>query len=264
MTPIGNMGPFESVSLKGKALANGVPTFVHQLPLTKGGIAGTDLPFGRIVCSTPSVNRREFNLGAADGSIIQGIVIFNPSIARADPGMNNYYFAGRACTIATMGLVDVLEYDLAYSAPVEGSTVWANKTTGLLAFNDGTDIAAAGTGYVKLNAWVYEALDPNGAKVFFNFPLVNTLTRVTTTKVATPVATPVAGAVALGTQVTLDTTTPGARIFYTLDDTAPDMSSIEYTGTPIVIQGATTLRAIAIKDGMDPSTELDADYTITP
>lgn len=257
----GNMGPFESVSLKGKALANGVPTFVHQLPLTKGGIAGTDLPFGRIVCSTPATNRREFLLGVKDNSIIQGVVIFNPSIARADPGMNNYYFAGRACTIATMGLVDILEYDLTKSAPVEGSTVWVKKDNGLLAFNDGTDIA--GDGYVKINAWVYEALDPNGAKVFFNFPLVDTLARVTTTKVATPTATPGASAQPLGTQVSLDTTTPGARIFYTLDDTAPDMSSMEYVpGEPIVLQGATTIRAIAILEGMDPSAELDADYTI--
>lgn len=262
MTPKTNMGPFESVSLKGRALANGVPTFVHQLPLTKGGIAGTDLPFGRVVHSVPATNRREFNLGVPDGSIIQGIVIFNPSIARADPGMNNYYFAGRAVTIATMGLVDILEYDLTQDAPVEGSTVWANKVSGLLAFNDGTDIAATGDGYVKLNAYVYEALDPNGAKVFFSFPLVSTMVRVATTDVVAPVATPGAGAVALGTAVTLATDTPGARIFYTLDDTAPDMGSMEYIGEPIVIQGATTLRAIAIKEGMNPSTELDADYTI--
>lgn len=262
MTPIGNMGPFESVSIKGKALANGVPTLIHQLPLTKGGIAGNDLYFGRVVHSTPATNRREFKLGVPDGSIIQGIVIFNPSIARADPGMNNYYFAGRPCTIATMGLVDILDYDTSQDAPVEGSTVWANKVTGKLAFNDGTDISGTGDGYVKLNAYVYEALDPNGAKVFFSFPLVSTMTRITVTQAAAPTATPAAGQVALGTTVTLATTTPGARIFYTLDDTAPDMASMEYTGTPITIQGATKIRAIAIKDGMDPSTELDADYTI--
>ena len=138
----------------------------------------------------------------------------------------------------------------------------ANKVTGKLAFNDGTDISGTGNGYVKLNAYVYEALDPNGAKVFFSFPLVSTMTRITVTQAAVPTATPGAGQVALGTTVKLATTTPGARIFYTLDDTAPDMSSMEYTGTPITIQGATKIRAIAIKDGMDPSTELDADYTI--
>ena len=37
-----NMGPFKPVSLKGGARINAVPTFVHQLPLTLGGIAGED------------------------------------------------------------------------------------------------------------------------------------------------------------------------------------------------------------------------------
>ena len=51
---------------------------------------------------------------------------------------------------------------------MEGSTVWCRNSDGVLAFNDGTDLSSSG--YTKLNAYVYESLDPNGAKVAFGLP----------------------------------------------------------------------------------------------
>lgn len=257
-----NMGPFSPASFKGGATVNGVPVFVDKLPLTLGGIAKEDLPFGRVVSIDPSTpaGRREFSLGCPAGNIVKGIVMLNPAIMRADPAMQDYFFAGRPATIACFGIVEISEYDITKSVPVEGSTVWANNTNGLLAFNDGTDISSAG--YTKLNAYVYESFDPNGAKIFFNVPFTVTQTAESVTAVATPTATPSAGAVAADTEVVLATTTPGATIYYTTDDTTPTMSSTVYTAK-IKITAATTIKAIAVKEGLAGSAMLTAAYTIS-
>ena len=255
----GNMGPFGSEPiLKGNAHIHGVPTFIKELPLTKGGIAGEDLPFGRVVSIDPEVNRREFVLGWKEGQIVQGLVMLSPTQMIADPAMNNYYFAGKPVTITTMGLVDVLEYDTLQSTPMEGSTVWFRNSDGMLAFNDGTDIS--GDGYTKLNAYVYESLDPNGAKVWFGIPFVTEQKRETTVRAATPVATPAAGAVEAGTFVEL-VSPDGGVIYYTVDGSVPNEKSLTYAG-PIAISAAVTIRAIAVVPGKDPSTALSAAYTI--
>lgn len=254
-----NMGPFKPVSLKGNAVINGVPTFIDKLPLTKGGIAGEDIEFGVVVSINPADNRRAFVVGCPDGNIVQGIAMYNPTIGRADPGMNNKYFAGRPMTIQTMGLIDISVYDTAYDAPMEGSTVWFNNKTGQLAFNDGTDISS--NEYTKLNAFIYESLDPNGGKVWIGLPLVSTQIRESVTAAATPTAIPAAGAVTSGTAITLATTTNNAVIYYTLDGETPTMESEVYDG-PIELTAAATIRAIAIADGYDPSSVLTAAYTI--
>lgn len=259
MNYYGNMGPFDPVSFKGNAKVNGVPVFIDKLPLTIGGIAGENVKFGRVVSVNP-VNRREFVMGVKSGYVIKGISMLDPTIMRADPAQQDYYFAGRPMTATTMGIIEIHDYDISQDAPMEGSTVWCRNADGVLAFNDGTDISASG--YTKLNAYVYETLDPNGAKVAFGLPaLVATQTRETTTAAATPTATPAAGAVASGTEVALASTTDGAKIYYTTDGTTPDMSSDVYS-TPIAITSAVTIKAIAVKEGNDPSAVLSAAYTI--
>lgn len=259
MNYYGNMGPFDPVSFKGNAKVTGVPVFVDKLPLTIGGIAGENVKFGRVVSIVPGTNRREFVMGIPDGGVVKGISMLDPTIMRVDPAQQDYYFAGRPMTATTLGIIEIREYDTTQDAPLEGSTVWCRDEDGVLAFNDGTDISSSG--YTKLNAYVYESLDPNGAKVFFNLPLVATQTRETSTAAATPVASPAAGAVSAGTTVEITCATPGAKIFYTTDGTTPDMSSDLYTG-PIVVSAAVTIKAIAVVDGHDPSTALSAAYTI--
>ena len=261
MAAVSNMGPFSPVSLKGNARVNGVPVFVDKLPITIGGIAGENVHFGRVVSIDP-LKRREFVEGCPSGNIIKGIAMLDPTIMRVDPGMNDYYFAGRPMTATVVGIIEIKEYDTTKDAPMEGSTVWANNTNGLLAFNDGTDISASG--YTKLNAYVYETLDPNGAKVAFGLPsFAASQTRESTETATTPTASPAAGEVAVGTAVQLASTTEGATIFYTLDGTTPDMSSdIFKPDMPIVITAGVTIKAIAIGDGFDPSAVLTAAYTV--
>lgn len=260
MNYYGNMGPFDPVSFKGNAKVNGVPVFVDKLPLTIGGIAAENVKFGRVVSINPADNRREFKMGTTSGRIIKGIAMLDPTIMRADPAQQKYYFAGRPMTATTLGIIEIREYDLTQGAPMEGSTVWCKNSTGEIAFNDGTDLSSSG--YTKLNAYVYETLDPNGAKVFFNLPLVATQTRETVDQAATPTATPAAGAVTAGTEVVLASTTAGATIYFTTDGTTPTMESEVYNG-PITVSSAVTIKAIAVKDGTDSSAVLTAAYTIS-
>lgn len=255
----GNMGPFSPVSIKGNAQITGVPVFVDKLPLTIGGIAGENVKFGRVVSIDPA-NRREFKMGTAAGRVIKGIAMLDPTIMRVDPAQQNYYFAGRPMTATTVGIVEIWEYDITKSSPMEGSTVWCRNSDGVLAFNDGTDISTSG--YTKLNAWVYETLDPNGAKVAFGLPSFTvSQTRETVTEAATPVASPAAGEVASGTEVSLSTTTAGAVIRYTLDGSTPTDQSAIYSG-PIAITAGVTIKAVAVAEGYDPSTALSATYTV--
>lgn len=82
------------------------------------------------------------------------------------------------------------------------------------------------------------------------------------TKVSTPTFTPAAGAVEAGTTVSIATSTAGATIYYTTDDTTPSTSSTAYSA-PIAIDKAMTIKAIAVKEGLENSEVATATYTIT-
>jgi len=82
--------------------------------------------------------------------------------------------------------------------------------------------------------------------------------------VATPTANPAAGAVASGTSVTLTTATEGAEIWYTTNGTALAKNGegcIKYT-SPFAITPPVTVKAIAVKDGMNDSGIMTASYTL--
>jgi hypothetical protein len=82
-------------------------------------------------------------------------------------------------------------------------------------------------------------------------------------KAATPTASPGSGAaVTSGTTVTLETTTDGADIYYTIDGNTPNKTTgTKYSG-PITIESGKTIKAIAVKAGLDDSEVLTAKYTI--
>ena len=80
--------------------------------------------------------------------------------------------------------------------------------------------------------------------------------------VATPVFSVASGAVVSGTSVTITCSTEGAKIYYTTDGTKPTAESTEYT-TAISVTAAVTLKAIAVKSGMNDSAVASVSYTIS-
>ena len=81
--------------------------------------------------------------------------------------------------------------------------------------------------------------------------------------VATPEFSVASGAVNSGTSVTITCSTGGAKIYYTTDGSDPTASSTEYTAA-ISVTTAVTLKAIAVKDGMNDSAVASASYSIIP
>ena len=80
--------------------------------------------------------------------------------------------------------------------------------------------------------------------------------------VATPAFSVASGEIVSGTEVTITCGTEGAKIYYTTDGTEPTAESTEYTAA-ISVTEAVTLKAIAVKSGMNDSAVATASYTIT-
>jgi hypothetical protein len=81
-------------------------------------------------------------------------------------------------------------------------------------------------------------------------------------KVAIPTFSVAGGVYTSPQSVTISTETVGAAIFYTIDNSTPTSSSSPYTGA-ISISATTTLKAIAVKEGMTGSDVATAFYILS-
>lgn len=93
----------------------------------------------------------------------------------------------------------------------------------------------------------------------------NVATATYTFQCATPTFSVPGGSYNDVQSIYLETTTVGATIYYTTNGTEPTASSTRYTGSPIVLDaaGTTTIKAIAIKDGLGNSEIASATYVLT-
>ncbi|MBQ6945999.1 MAG: chitobiase/beta-hexosaminidase C-terminal domain-containing protein, partial [Ruminococcus sp.] len=96
----------------------------------------------------------------------------------------------------------------------------------------------------------------------YKFSYVNgTLTVSEKEVVAAPTFTPASGTVfSSSLKITIACATEGAKIYYTTDGTAPTTASTLYNGA-ITVTATTTVKAIAVKDGMTNSIAVTAVYT---
>ena len=89
----------------------------------------------------------------------------------------------------------------------------------------------------------------NGASYDYLYSQIRSLVVTTVETPAAPTVSPNGGSISQATSVTLSTTTSGATIYYTLNGTTPSTSSTQYT-TPFTISTTTTVKAIAVKNGV--------------
>lgn len=82
-----------------------------------------------------------------------------------------------------------------------------------------------------------------------------------TQQVATPTFTPAEGTYTEAQDVTITCATEGATIYYTLDGTNPTVNSTAYTAA-IAIDDTTTVKAFAVKEGLNDSDIATAVYNI--
>lgn len=110
----------------------------------------------------------------------------------------------------------------------------------------------------------------NSESVTFKTTAANTLsaiavtyTKVDETKVAAPTFSHESGEVEAGTKVEIDCKTADAKIYYTTDETDPTETSTFYdASTGIIVNEAMTVKAIAVKEGLNDSEIATATYTI--
>ena len=79
--------------------------------------------------------------------------------------------------------------------------------------------------------------------------------------VATPTFSPAAGSFSSKQNIRISCKTDAATIYYTTDGSVPTTSGKKYTG-PIAITNTTTIKAIAVKEGMTNSEIASATYTL--
>ncbi|WP_312469698.1 endonuclease [Neobacillus sp.] len=106
------------------------------------------------------------------------------------------------------------------------------------------------TGVLSAFNGVYQLLPRNEGDIIQDTSIVQSV-----------VATPGAGMVKAGTEVTLASGTAGATIHFTIDGSVPTTASPAFT-QPIVINKATTIKAVAVKAGMSNSPVATFDYVI--
>ncbi len=125
-------------------------------------------------------------------------------------------------------------------ATLAGGTAAIDSITGLL--------TATGNGTVRVTA-------TNAAS-----GVVGTKDITVQAAQATPTFSPGAGAVAFGTTVTI--TSAGAdAIYYTTNGDVPTTASTKQVDTPLIINAAVTVRALAVKEGNTNSAIASAAYT---
>lgn len=152
--------------------------------------------------------------------------------------------------------LDIYGSNTAYTASSElySSTTQGTKL-GSISSNNNAPLNITGD-------YAYIGLRSNSGAMYIDKIEIDWETSGTPTCVV-PTFTPAAGAVLSGTTVAISTTTDGATIYYTMganpDD--PTTSSSVYS-TPIEITEATTIKAMAVKDGYNNSSIASASYTI--
>ena len=112
---------------------------------------------------------------------------------------------------------------------------------------------------LETNSWSQENLASQArfTKIVVTYVPAGTAVEV----VAAPVFSPVGGAYTTAQSVAITTMTEGATIYYTLDGSVPTEESTVYT-TPISVEGALTIKAIAMKEGMNNSPVETAKYVV--
>ena len=129
---------------------------------------------------------------------------------------------------------------------------------------DGTEPTASSTEYADaISVTPPMTLKAIAVKSGMNNSAVASASYTIKGTVATPAFSLASGAVNSGTSVTISCSTEGAKIYYTTDGTEPTESSTEYADA-ISVTAAVTLKAIAVKSGMNDSAVASASYTIKP
>ena len=166
---------------------------------------------------------------------------------------------------AVVVTVETPEFNVASGAVNSGTEVTitcATEGAKIYYTTDGTEPTAESTEYTAaISVTPPMTLKAIAVKDGMNDSAVASASYTIKGTVSTPEFSVESGAVNSGTSVTISCATEGAKIYYTTDETEPTAESTEYTEA-IIVTEAVTLKAIAVKDGMNGSAVASVSYTI--
>ena len=137
------------------------------------------------------------------------------------------------------------------------STTSTQKSSGTIS------VAGTSTFYVRITTSVSSSTTSNRDLQIDDVVISYSYEDSGTPTCVAPTFSPAAGAVVSGTTVALSTTTDEATIHYTMGANPADPTESDATySTPIEITEATTIKAIAVKGGMNNSGVASASYTV--
>ena len=157
-------------------------------------------------------------------------------------------------------------YNVTVAQGITNGTVTVNPTSAL----EGDTITVTATpaqGYeLATLTYTYGQTTNNIDQTTMKFlmPAANVTVNATFTElahVANPTFTPTAGSFITAQQVSIACTTEGATIHYTIDGTDPTTNSTVYS-EPFTVSTTTTVKAMAVKTGLNNSDVVSATYTI--
>ncbi len=155
------------------------------------------------------------------------------------------------------------ELTVSYAKSGSGTIAISSSTTGVTisGSTSGSTITTNGASTLQLTF-----KNTSGSNLRIDDISVKVKTAGTVTKVSIPSFSPAAGAVVPGTEVTISSTTEGSTIYYTTNGETPTTSSSHGTaGTAsatVTVNADMTIKAIAVKEGLDNSNVASASYTI--
>ena len=210
---------------------------------TPSHTAGTVYSGAVAISSTTTLKAIAYKNGSTDSVIASGLytitgTVANPSFSPAA----GTYTSAQTVTLSTSTPGASIRYTTDNSTPT--------PTAGTL-YSTAINIAATTT----VKAVAYET--------GWNPSNVTSATYTITGTVANPSFSPAAGTYTSAQAVTLSTSTPGASIRYTTDNSTPTPTAGTLYSTAINIAATTTVKAVAYETGWNPSNVTSATYTIT-
>lgn len=127
--------------------------------------------------------------------------------------------------------------------------------------NPGLYLAHLASNWLTLDQKVKINTDAN-SRYMWNDAYIGDISGGSTSSVVAPVISPTNPNFSDSISVTMTCATSGAEIYYTTNGSTPTTSSTKYTA-PIVLKQTTTVKAYAVKSGMDPSAVVISDFVKT-
>lgn len=168
--------------------------------------------------------------------------------------------------LTTSGITGTISKIVVNASGASKTTATVNVTVGGNAFGgDAQPIASSAADYTFTGSAsgeiVVNVSQDKTNKALYVKSIAVTYTTGGTHTCATPTFSPAAGTYSSAQNVTINTDTEGATIYYTIDGSTPTTSSDVYLSA-INVSETTTIKAMAVKADMDNSSVASATYTI--